>query len=84
MTGVNKLAARVRDRLGDGFVVSPGVYHSMVLIEERLSGGGPFVASYIFTRMLDTHNLRRHFNLSMKFLELEYEIFKWLRKHRLV
>ena len=83
MTGVNKLAARVRDRLGDGFVVSPGVYHSIILIEERVGGGSPF-ASYIFTRMLDTHNLRRHFNLSMKFLEFEYEIFKWLRKHRLV
>jgi len=83
MTEANKLAARVRDRLGDGFVVSPGVYHSIILIEERFGGPNPF-ASNIFTRMLDTHNLRRHFNLSMKFLELEYEIFKWLRKHRLV
>jgi len=83
MTGVNKLAARVRDRLGDGFVVSPGVYHSIILIEERVGGGSPF-ASYIFTRILDIQHLRRHFNLSMKFLELEYEIFKWLRKHRLV
>ena len=82
---LNILARRVREHLGDGFIVStcPWYADASVLIEERYTGPNPFSNS-TYSAFIDAAYLWDHFDLAMKFTKLKYGIWKLMRDIRLV
>ena len=80
---LNKLARRVRERLGDGFIISTGYFFEEIRIEERYTGPNPF-SDKTYNESIEADYLWDHFDFAMKVTKLKYGVWKWMREHGLV